>query len=228
MTERSTRSDVMRRLLPGGVAGRPPQEAGMTTRAARASTLAAAQDARLEALAEAALAFREHVPTITAWGRRLARVLDSGGRLLACGNGGSAAEAQHLTAELTGRFEDERRPLSAIPLHGDTSAVTAIGNDYGPLDVFARQVRAHGRRGDVLICLSTSGNSANVIEAARAARRTGMSAWAVTGPCPNPLAAACDDAIAVDAGATSTVQEIHLAAIHLLCGVVDETLGVRS
>ncbi|MFD0903819.1 D-sedoheptulose-7-phosphate isomerase [Actinomadura sediminis] len=182
----------------------------------------------MEALAEAALAFRAHVPTITAWGRRLARVLDSGGRLLACGNGGSAAEAQHLTAELTGRFEDERRPLSAIPLHGDTSAVTAIGNDYGPLDVFARQVRAHGRRGDVLICLSTSGTSANVIEAARAARATGMSAWAVTGPGPNPLAAACDDAIAVDAGATSTVQEIHLAAIHLLCGVVDETLGVRS
>lgn len=200
----------------------------MATQATRTSTLAAAQDARLEALAEAALAFREHVPTITVWGRRLARVLDSGGRLLACGNGGSAAEAQHLTAELTGRFEDERRPLSAIPLHGDTSAVTAIGNDYGPLDVFARQVRAHGRRGDVLICLSTSGNSANVIEAARAARRAGMSAWAVTGPGPNPLAAACDDAIAVDAGATSTVQEIHLAAIHLLCGVVDETLGVRS
>ncbi|WP_084551290.1 D-sedoheptulose-7-phosphate isomerase [Actinomadura rifamycini] len=190
--------------------------------------LAAAQDARLEALAEAALAFREHVPRITVWGRRLARVLDSGGRLLACGNGGSAAEAQHLTAELTGRFEDERRPLSAIPLHGDTSAVTAIGNDYGPLDVFARQVRAHGRRGDVLICLSTSGNSANVIEAARAARRAGMAAWAVTGPGPTPLAAACDDAIAVDAGTTSTVQEIHLAAIHLLCGVVDETLGVGS
>ncbi|GGV22119.1 phosphoheptose isomerase [Actinomadura cremea] len=196
----------------------------MTVTRTTTRTIAAAQDARLEALAEAALAFREHVPTITAWGRRLARVLDSGGRLLACGNGGSAAEAQHLTAELTGRFEDERRPLSAIPLHGDTSAVTAIGNDYGPVEVFARQVRAHGRRGDVLICLSTSGTSPNVVAAARAARRAGMSAWAVTGPGPNPLSAACHDAVTVDAGSTSTVQEIHLAAIHLLCGVVDETL----
>ncbi|MFG2091563.1 MULTISPECIES: SIS domain-containing protein [unclassified Spirillospora] len=184
-----------------------------------------AQDARLEALAEAALAFREHVPTITVWGRRLARVLDSGGRLLTCGNGGSAAEAQHLTAELTGRFEGDRRPLSAIPLHGDTSAVTAIGNDYGPVQVFSRQVQAHGRRGDVLICLSTSGRSPNVIAAARLARRLGMSAWAVTGPGPNPLTDACHDAVTADAATTSTVQEIHLAAIHLLCGVVDETLG---
>ncbi|OLT13618.1 phosphoheptose isomerase [Actinomadura sp. CNU-125] len=182
----------------------------------------------MEALAEAALAFREHVPTIVAWGRRLADVLDAGGRLLSCGNGGSAAEAQHLTAELTGRFEGERRPLSAIPLHGDASALTAIGNDYGPLDVFARQVRAHGRRGDVLICLSTSGHSPNVIAAARQARRTGMAAWAITGPGRSPLAGACHAAITVEARATATVQEIHLAAIHLLCGVVDETLGVPS
>ncbi|TDD87712.1 D-sedoheptulose-7-phosphate isomerase [Actinomadura rubrisoli] len=198
----------------------------MTTTAHDRTT--AAQDERLEALAEAALRFREHVPTVTAWGRRLARVLGTGGRLLACGNGGSAAEAQHLTAELTGRFEDERRPLSAIPLHGDTSAVTAIGNDYGPVNVFARQVQAHGRPGDVLVCLSTSGRSPNVIAAAHRARRAGLTAWAVTGPGPNPLTEACDEAIAVDAAAAATVQEIHLAAIHLLCGVVDEALGVRG
>ncbi|MFD0691108.1 D-sedoheptulose-7-phosphate isomerase [Actinomadura fibrosa] len=198
----------------------------MTTTAQDA--LLIAQDERLQALADAALRFRAQVPTITAWGRRLARVLGGGGRLLACGNGGSAAEAQHLTAELTGRFEDERRPLSAIPLHGDTSAMTAIGNDYGPVDVFARQVQAHGRPGDVLICLSTSGSSPNVVAAAQRARQAGLSAWAVTGPGPNPLASACHEAVTVDAASTSTVQEIHLAAIHLLCGVIDETLGVTA
>jgi D-sedoheptulose 7-phosphate isomerase len=198
-----------------------------TQRIARTRT-ATAQDRRLEALAEAALEFRAQVPTIEAWGRRLAGVLRAGGRLLACGNGGSAAEAQHLTAELVGRFEDERRPLSAIPLHGDTSSVTAIGNDYGAAHVFARQVQAHGRTGDVLVCLSTSGRSPNVIAAADRARELGMTAWAITGPGPNPLADACHDAITVRAGATSTVQEIHLAAVHLLCGVVDDALGVRG
>ncbi|MCP9947466.1 D-sedoheptulose-7-phosphate isomerase [Actinomadura madurae] len=191
----------------------------------RASTV---HDRRLEALAEAALLFRERVPTIEAWGRRLAVVLRAGGRLLACGNGGSAAEAQHLTAELVGRFEDERCPLSAIALHADTSSFTAIGNDYGPVSVFERQVRAHGRPGDVLVCLSTSGRSPNVVAAARQARLLGMTAWALTGPGPNPLADACDDAVAVRAGATSTVQEVHLAAIHLLCGVLDEALGATS
>ncbi|MBO2441481.1 D-sedoheptulose-7-phosphate isomerase [Actinomadura nitritigenes] len=196
-----------------------------TTQRVARTRIATAQDRRLEALADAALAFREQVPTIEAWGRRLAGVLRAGGRLLACGNGGSAAEAQHLTAELVGRFEDERRPLSAIPLHGDTSSFTAIGNDYGPAHVFARQVQAHGRRGDVLVCLSTSGRSPNVITAADRARELGMTAWAVTGPGPNPLADACHDAITVRAAATSTVQEIHLAAVHLLCGVVDDALG---
>ncbi|GAA0596552.1 D-sedoheptulose-7-phosphate isomerase [Actinomadura livida] len=198
----------------------------MTAPTTRTRT-ATPQDRRLEALAEAALRFRAQVPTIETWGRRLAVVLRGGGRLLACGNGGSAAEAQHLTAELVGRFEDERRPLSAIPLHGDTSSVTAIGNDYGQQSVFARQVRAHGRPGDVLVCLSTSGSSANVLAAAREARRLGLTAWAVTGPGPNALAGACDDAVTVEAAATSTVQEIHLAAIHLLCGVIDDALGVR-
>ncbi|MFI0352690.1 SIS domain-containing protein [Actinomadura sp. 9N407] len=187
-----------------------------------------ARDDRLEALADAALRFRAWTPTLTAWGRRLARVLDGGGRLLACGNGGSAAEAQHLTAELVGRFEDERRPLAAIPLHGDTSAITAIGNDYGPVNMFARQVQAHGRPGDVLICLSTSGRSPNVIAAARVARRLGLTTWAITGPDPSPLAEACHDAVTVEAGCTATVQEIHLAAVHLLCGVVDETLKAAS
>lgn len=160
------------------------------------------------------------------WGHHLAEVFDCGGRLLACGNGGSAAEAQHLTGELVGRFLHERRPLSAIALHADTSALTAISNDYGGHESFARQVFAHGRPGDVLIALSTSGVSRNVVSAAKAAHEVGMTAWALTGPAPNTLAAVCDDAIAVEAPCVSTVQEIHLAIVHALCIAIDDALGV--
>lgn len=163
---------------------------------------------------------------IESWGRHLAGVLDGGGRLLACGNGGSAAEAQHLTGELVGRFLHERRPLSAIALHADTSALTAIGNDYGGHESFARQVFAHGRPGDVLIALSTSGASRNVVSAAKAAHEVGMTAWALTGPAPNTLAAVCDDAIAVEASSAATVQEIHLVLVHALCIAIDHVLGV--
>ncbi len=137
------------------------------------------------------------VGLITAWGGRLAAVLAAGGRLLAAGNGGSAAEAQHLTAELVGRFRDDRPPMSAIALHADTSALTAIGNDFGYDDVFARQVRAHGRPGDVLILLSTSGRSANLLHAARAAHEVGMATWGLVGSADSPLAAACDEVVAV-------------------------------
>ncbi|MDQ4034284.1 MAG: SIS domain-containing protein [Actinomycetota bacterium] len=165
-------------------------------------------------------------PQIDFWGRHLAGVLTTGGRLLVCGNGGSAAEAQHLTGELVGRYLHDRRPLSAIALHADTSALTAIGNDYGGHETFARQVFAHGRPGDVLIALSTSGISRNVVSAAKAAHEIGMTAWALTGPAPNTLAAVCDDAIAVEAPSMATVQEVHLAVIHALCAVVDDALGV--
>lgn len=163
---------------------------------------------------------------IDGWGRHLAGVLDAGGRLLACGNGGSAAEAQHLTGELIGRYLHDRRPLSAIALHADTSALTAIGNDYGGHETFARQVFAHGRPGDVLIALSTSGTSRNVVSAAKAAHEIGMTAWALTGPAPNTLAAVCDDAITVEAPSLATVQEVHLAVVHALCAAVDDALGV--
>ncbi|GAA3763835.1 D-sedoheptulose 7-phosphate isomerase [Spinactinospora alkalitolerans] len=155
------------------------------------------------------------------WGRHLADVLKDGGRLLACGNGGSAAEAQHLTAELVGRFEAERRPLSAIALHAETSSVTAIANDYGYRDVFARQVRAHARPGDVLLCLSTSGASENIVVAATTARELGVTTWAMTGDTPNALAAACGETVRVASSCASTVQEVQLALIHLLCSVVD-------
>jgi phosphoheptose isomerase len=158
---------------------------------------------------------------IEAWGQDLADRLVSGHRLLVAGNGGSAAEAQHLTAELVGRFEDERVPLAAIALHAETSSLSAIVNDYGQDEMFARQVAAHGRPGDVLLCLSTSGASANVLVAARRARELGLTTWALTGQAPNPLAALCDDALTVPSASTSAVQEIHLVVAHTLCAVLD-------
>ncbi len=167
---------------------------------------------------------REHAAVLDRWGVHLARVLDGGGRLLVAGNGGSAAEAQHLTAELVGRFEGERRPLSAIALHAETSSTSAIVNDYGHLEVYARQVAAHGRAGDVLLLLSTSGRSGNVLRAAERARTLGLSVWAMTGPGPNPLTEAADEALTVLGPSTSAVQEGHLVAVHALCAAVDAHL----
>jgi D-sedoheptulose 7-phosphate isomerase len=155
-------------------------------------------------------------------------VFAAGGRVLTCGNGGSASEAQHLTGELVGRFRNDRQPLSAIALCADSAATTAIMNDYGVEDVFARQLRAHGRPGDVLLAFSTSGTSANVVAAAKAALEIGVTVWALTGPAPNPLAALSDCAIPVDAPTVATVQEIHLAVVHALCIALDDALGVPT
>ena len=159
------------------------------------------------------------------WARELADHLLGGGRLLVAGNGGSAAEAQHLTAELVGRYRTEREPLSAICLHADTSSVTAICNDYGANEVFARQVRAHGREGDVLLLLTTSGRSGNLLAAAGAAAERGLTTWALTGPAPNPLAAEVDEAICVEADSAATVQEVELVLLHVLCGAVERRLS---
>ncbi|MEN3317276.1 MAG: D-sedoheptulose 7-phosphate isomerase [Mycobacterium sp.] len=181
-------------------------------------------DSHIGALAQAVNRIGAEAPRLQTWGSRLAEVLTDGGRLLACGNGGSAAEAQHLTAELVGRFREERIPLSAISLHADTSALTAIANDYGADEMFARGVRAHGRPGDILVALSTSGTSPNVLGAVKAAHETGLTTWAMAGPAPNPLAAMCDDAICVEASTTATVQEIHLLLVHSLCIALDSAL----
>ena len=171
---------------------------------------------------------RARIPLIVAWGTQLADRLQSGARLLAAGNGGSAAEAQHLTAELVGRFDGERAPFSAFALHADTSSLTAIGNDYGYEDVYARQVRAHARSGDVVMLLSTSGRSPNLLSAARAGRRVGAKVWAMTGAAPNPLTMLCDSAPPF-AGPGAAVQEAQLVAIHMLCRVFDDRVrqGVR-
>ncbi|MFI9306356.1 SIS domain-containing protein [Streptomyces triculaminicus] len=170
--------------------------------------------------------FREdNVDTARRWGTRLAAGLGAGGRLLAAGNGGSAAQAQHLTAELVGRYREDRAPFSALALHTDTSSCTAIVNDYGPDELFARQVRAHARPGDVLILLSTSGASANLLRAAEAGHAAAAKVWALTGPAPNPLAEAGDESLCVAAGTTATVQELHLVAVHLMCDAFDAALA---
>lgn len=159
------------------------------------------------------------------WGARLALTLATGGRLLAAGNGGSAAEAQHLTAELVGKFDRDRRALSAICLSAESSSVTAILNDYGGEEIFARQVAAHGRTDDVLMLLSTSGRSPNVLRAAEVGRELGLRVWAMTGGLPNPLAQLADECLAVTAHSTAAVQEGHLVAVHALCAALDEELG---
>lgn len=162
-------------------------------------------------------------------GGQLATVLHGGARLLVAGNGGSAAHAQHLSAELVGRYRlADRQPYSAIALHAESSSVTAIANDFGWNDVFARQVAAHGRAGDTFVALSTSGRSANLLRAAKVARQRRLRVWALTGPCPNPLAAIAHDTVAVADPSTATIQEVHQLVVHLLCEVVDRCAEART
>jgi D-sedoheptulose 7-phosphate isomerase len=181
-------------------------------------------DLHLRGLAEALLPFRAQATVLARWGTQLAWHLGQGGRLLVAGNGGSAAEAQHLAAELVGRLRDDRPPLSAIALTPDSAAITAISNDYGFDEVFARQVRAHGRPGDVLMVMSTSGRSPNLIAAIRAAEQTGMRTWALVGPGRSPVADACDEALCCPSGDSQVVQELHLVSVHVICEYVDRTL----
>ena len=178
----------------------------------------------LDRLGPALAALRDQSARLVWLSQVLVTRLSGGSRLLAAGNGGSAAEAQHLTAELVGRFDRDRRPFSALALSADTASLTAIGNDYGYAEVFARQVQAHARPMDVLVLLSTSGRSENLLAAARTGREAGASVWAFTGPAPNPLADLADEVIAIP-GTTSTVQEAHLIAIHVLCAAFEAELS---
>jgi D-sedoheptulose 7-phosphate isomerase len=177
----------------------------------------------VEALTGTLAALHAEADRLARWGWMLAERLGRGHRLLVAGNGGSAAEAQHFTAELVGRFSEDRRPFSAIALHGDTSSLTAIGNDYGYEEVYARQVTAHARPGDIVALLSTSGCSGNLLAAVTAAHQAGATCWAVTGPAPNPLAAAADDALCLP-GATASIQEGHLVALHAICVAFEAAL----
>ncbi len=174
------------------------------------------------------LSAARHLPawrsTIERWGADLAAVFGSGGRLCVAGNGGSAAEAQHLTGELVGRYRTERQPLCAVALHAESSALTAIANDYGWEEAYARALRGLARSGDVLLLLSTSGRSPNLLRCGAEARRAGITVWALTGPAPNPLHEHADAAIAVP-GSVPVVQELHLTLIHLLCAAIDDSLA---
>mgnify|MGYP003381989040 CR=1 FL=1 len=149
-----------------------------------------------------------------------------GGKVLICGNGGSAADSQHIAAELTGRFErPARRALGAVALTTDTSALTAVANDIGFEEIFARQVDALGRAGDVLLALSTSGRSSNVVRATRRAASLRMTTIAITGPNSAELGAVADLVIATPGLSTARIQELHLTVGHLLCALVDEAFA---
>jgi len=165
-------------------------------------------------------------------GSLMAEALRAGGKVLACGNGGSAADAQHFAAELVNRFEMERPPLAGIALTTDSSTLTSIANDYAWVQVFSKQVRALGRRGDVLLAISTSGNSANVLEAISAGHELGLRVVALTGNGGGKMAAmlhADDVHVCVPHKVTARIQEVHLLALHCMCDGIDfQLFGAKS
>jgi len=180
------------------------------------------ESARLKLAAAAAL-----TEPVARASRVFAQSLKAGGKALACGNGGSAADAQHFAAELVNRFERERPPLAAVALTTDTSTLTSIANDYAWQQVFSKQVRAIGRRGDVLLAISTSGNSANVLEAVQVARELGVQVVALTGAGGGKIAAALgagDVSVCVPHKVTARIQEVHLLVLHCLCDAIDHQL----
>ena len=178
-------------------------------------------------LAEAA---RLHGESVSAAGpaaaaaEAMVTALRGGGRILACGNGGSAADAQHFAAELVGRFERERAAMAAIALTTDTSILTAIANDYDYSRVFARQVEALGRPGDVLLGISTSGGSASVVAAFEAAKAAGVTTVALTGRDGGRVGAAADIHVNVPAASTARVQEVHRTLLHAVCALIEREL----
>jgi len=165
--------------------------------------------------------FEREADHIMAQGEDMAERLKRGCRILVCGNGGSAADAQHFAAELSGRYVKERRALAGLALTTDTSALTAIGNDYGYDQVFARQVEALGRPGDLLVGISTSGNSRNVILAVEAAKALGMHTVGLLGRDGGSLRTLVDDALVVPSPVTARVQELHQMTYHFWCELID-------
>ena len=150
--------------------------------------------------------------------------LEQGGKILFCGNGGSASDAQHLAAELSGRFQYDRKPLYAEALHVNSSFLTAVANDYGYDEVYSRMVEAAGRRGDVLVALSTSGNSANVVKAVEQAKKQNMVTIGLTGAKGGKLAELCDLCIRVPSENTARIQEAHILIGHAICEKIERTL----
>lgn len=148
--------------------------------------------------------------------------LTAGGKLLIAGNGGSAADAQHIAAELTGRFLRERKPLPALALHANSSALTAIGNDYGYEHVFARELAAHARPGDVLLAISTSGGSKNILRAIEEAREKKVAVIGMTGESGGAMRSACDLCLCVPSKSTARIQEMHIMIGHTICELLEE------
>ena len=170
-------------------------------------------------------------PAIAAAGEKLSAVLSNGGRIYACGNGGSASDAQHFSGELLGRFERERVGLPAVALSTDTSAMTAIANDYNYDEIFAKQVTALGRRGDALLAISTSGNSANILTAVDAAHARDMAVIALTGRTGGKIADKLRDSdveLRVPSQRTCRIQEVHILVIHCLCDVIDAQVDAAA
>ncbi len=164
------------------------------------------------------------LPIIVAIAERIVDTFQRGGKVLLCGNGGSAADAQHIAAEFVSRFRRERRGLPAIALTTDTSILTAIGNDYGYERVFARQVEALGQPGDVVVGISTSGTSASVLAAMRAARERGMTTIGLTGATGGLLVGHVDVCLCVPSQNTARIQEVHITVAHVVCEIVERTL----
>ncbi len=170
----------------------------------------------------------ELAPVVLAVANKMIDVLNAGGKILWCGNGGSAADAQHLAAELVGRFQRERRGIASIALTTDPSVMTSIANDYGFVAVFKRQVEALGRPGDMLVGISTSGNSENVCVALEEARRMGLYTVAMTGGSGGRMAPLADTLICVPSNATARVQEAHIFCGHVMCDLVEAAVQQRE
>lgn len=169
--------------------------------------------------------FRAQAERLDAIGKRTVDALRAGKKILVCGNGGSASQADHFAGELVGRFRGERVGLPAIALSSSPAGLTAIGNDYGYDRVFARQVEALGVEGDLLFALTTSGRSANVLEALKAAKARGVYSIGLLGKDGGPAAALCDETLIVDSKSTARIQEMHILAIHIVCEIIDRAYG---
>jgi D-sedoheptulose 7-phosphate isomerase len=165
---------------------------------------------------------RDHAEFILRAAELVEVSLRAGGTFYTCGNGGSAADAQHIAAELSGRFYRERPGLAAVALTVNTSALTAIGNDYDFKEVFARQLEGVGRKGDVLLAITTSGRSANVVEAVKKAREKGLTVIGMTGERGTDFAGTCDVALVVPSANVARIQEAHICAGHLICQLVED------
>lgn len=153
------------------------------------------------------------------------RSLKAGNKVMICGNGGSAADSQHFAAELSGRFRKERKGLSGLALTTDTSAITAISNDYSFDKIFSRQLEALGKRGDIIVLISTSGNSPNLLDAANSAKKLGFISVGLLGKGGGRLKALCDHSIVVPSNNTPRIQEMHTLIIHILCEIIDNEIG---